>query len=141
MLSRKFVCGFQNNTTQFPNHEICFQNSQCVVSRQHAGLYVESKLQGYVDLRFACFYLIGQLESILRKFQLTGVVLVVLKPHVFNLTRQLVLKPPKFPTLAATHLDKLEEVLKRLCDAGLKVNADKSTFCALEIEYLGYVLS
>ena len=39
------------------------------------------------------------------------------------------------------HLDKLEEVLKRLRDAGLKVNADKSTFCALEIEYLGYVLS
>ena len=33
------------------------------------------------------------------------------------------------------HLDKLEEVLKRLRDAGLKVNADKSTFCALEIEY------
>ncbi len=32
------------------------------------------------------------------------------------------------------HLDKLEEVLKRLCDADLKVNADKSTFCALEIE-------
>ncbi len=31
------------------------------------------------------------------------------------------------------HLDKLEEVLKRLPDAGLKVNADKSTFCALEI--------
>ena len=39
------------------------------------------------------------------------------------------------------HLDKLEEVLKRLCEAGLKVNAEKSTFCALEIEYLGYVLS
>jgi hypothetical protein len=39
------------------------------------------------------------------------------------------------------HLEKLEEVLKRLRDAGLKVNADKSTFCALEIEYLGYVLS
>jgi hypothetical protein len=39
------------------------------------------------------------------------------------------------------HLDKLEEVLKRLCDAGLKDNADKSTFCALEIEYLGCVLS
>ena len=39
------------------------------------------------------------------------------------------------------HLDKLEEVLKRLRDAGLKVNADKSTFCALEIEYLGYILS
>ncbi len=39
------------------------------------------------------------------------------------------------------HLDKLEEVLKRLREAGLKVNADKSTFCALEIEYLGYTLS
>jgi hypothetical protein len=40
------------------------------------------------------------------------------------------------------HLEKkLEEVLRRLRDAGLKVNADKSTLCALEIEYLGYVLS
>ena len=39
------------------------------------------------------------------------------------------------------HLDKLEEVLRRLRDAGLKVNADKLTFCALEIEYLGYNLS
>ncbi len=35
------------------------------------------------------------------------------------------------------HLEKLEEVLRRLCDAGLKVNAAKLTFCALEIEYLG----
>jgi len=39
------------------------------------------------------------------------------------------------------HLDKLEEVLRRLRDVGLKVNADKSTFCALEIEYLVYILS
>jgi hypothetical protein len=39
------------------------------------------------------------------------------------------------------HLEKLEEILRRLRDAGLKVNADKSTFCALEIEYLGYVLT
>jgi hypothetical protein len=39
------------------------------------------------------------------------------------------------------HLDKLEEVLRQLCDAGLKVNAAKSTFCALEIEYLGYILT
>ncbi len=30
-------------------------------------------------------------------------------------------------------LEKLEEVLRRLCNVGLKVNADKSTFCALEI--------
>ncbi len=33
------------------------------------------------------------------------------------------------------HLEKLEEVL------GLKANAAKLTFCALEIEYLGYVLT
>jgi hypothetical protein len=35
------------------------------------------------------------------------------------------------------HLKKLEEVLRKLCNAGLKVNAAKSTFCALEIEYQG----
>jgi hypothetical protein len=39
------------------------------------------------------------------------------------------------------HLKKLEEVLRHLCNAGLKVNAEKSTFCALEIEYLGYILT
>jgi hypothetical protein len=33
------------------------------------------------------------------------------------------------------HLEKLEEVLRRLCNAGLKVNAAKSTFCTLELEY------
>jgi hypothetical protein len=31
------------------------------------------------------------------------------------------------------HLEKLEEVLRHLRDAGLKVNADKLTFCALVI--------
>jgi hypothetical protein len=39
------------------------------------------------------------------------------------------------------HLDKLEVVLGRLCNAGLKINAEKLTFCALEIEYLGYILT
>ncbi len=39
------------------------------------------------------------------------------------------------------HIEKLEEVLRQLCDAGLRVNADKMTFCALEIEYLGYILT
>jgi hypothetical protein len=39
------------------------------------------------------------------------------------------------------HLKKLEAVLRHLLDAGLKVNAETSTFCALEIEYLGYVLT
>jgi hypothetical protein len=39
------------------------------------------------------------------------------------------------------HLEKLEEVLRRHCNTGLKVNAAKSTFCALEIEHLVYVLT
>ena len=39
------------------------------------------------------------------------------------------------------HLEKLEKVLRRLRDAGLKVNAAKSFFCTHEIEYLGYILT
>ncbi len=39
------------------------------------------------------------------------------------------------------HLQKMETVLTRLRDVGLKVNAAKSSFCAHEIEYLSYVLS
>ncbi len=35
----------------------------------------------------------------------------------------------------------MEIVLTRLCDAGLKVKAAKSLFCAYEIEYLGYILT
>ena len=36
------------------------------------------------------------------------------------------------------HLEKLEEVLKRIQEAGLKVNAPKSFFARAELEYLGY---
>ena len=39
------------------------------------------------------------------------------------------------------HLMKLELMLERLQNAGLKVNADKSTFCATEIKYLGYIIT
>ncbi len=39
------------------------------------------------------------------------------------------------------HLQKMETVLTRLCDAGLKVIAAKSSFFAHEIEYLGYILT
>jgi hypothetical protein len=39
------------------------------------------------------------------------------------------------------HLHKMDTVLTRLCDARLKVNAAKSSFCAHEIEYLGYILT
>jgi hypothetical protein len=35
----------------------------------------------------------------------------------------------------------METVLTRLPDAGLKVNAAKSSFCAHEIEYLRYILT
>jgi hypothetical protein len=36
------------------------------------------------------------------------------------------------------HLEKLELIFKRLRQAGLKVNADKSFFAKYELEYLGY---
>ena len=39
------------------------------------------------------------------------------------------------------HLDHLRLVLTRLQDVGLKINAPKSKFCAIETEYLGYVLT
>jgi hypothetical protein len=39
------------------------------------------------------------------------------------------------------HPEKLEEVLRQLHDRGQKVNPAKLAFCALEIEYLGYVLT
>ncbi len=39
------------------------------------------------------------------------------------------------------HLQKMETVLTRLWDAGLKVNVAKSSFYAHEIEYLGYILT
>jgi hypothetical protein len=39
------------------------------------------------------------------------------------------------------HLQKMETVLTKLHDAKLKVNAAKSSFCAHEIEYLGYILT
>jgi hypothetical protein len=39
------------------------------------------------------------------------------------------------------NLQKMETVLTRLHDTGLKVNAAKSLFCAHEIEYLGYILT
>jgi len=39
------------------------------------------------------------------------------------------------------HLVKLGEVLRRLREAGLKVNAAKSFFCTHKIEYLSYILT
>ena len=39
------------------------------------------------------------------------------------------------------HLDKLEQVLNRLAEAGLKINASKSFFGRTSLEYLGYNIS
>ncbi len=39
------------------------------------------------------------------------------------------------------HLQRMETVLTRLRDAGLKVNAAKSLFCAHKLEYLGCILT
>ena len=39
------------------------------------------------------------------------------------------------------HLDKLKMVLTRLCEAGLQINAQKSFFCTIETEYLGYTIT
>ena len=38
------------------------------------------------------------------------------------------------------HLQKLRLVFLKLQEAGLKINADKSTFCAITTEYLGIFL-
>ena len=39
------------------------------------------------------------------------------------------------------HLEKLEIVLERVRDAGLKINASKSSFAKGEIEYLGFLIT
>ena len=39
------------------------------------------------------------------------------------------------------HLQKPEVVLAKLLHTGLRVNAEKSTFCMNTIEYLGYLLT
>ena len=39
------------------------------------------------------------------------------------------------------HLEHLELIFTHLQEAGLKVNATKSLFCAIELEYLGYTIN
>ena len=41
----------------------------------------------------------------------------------------------------SSHLKHVEAILVRLCNANLKINASKSSFCNTEIDYLGYVVS
>ena len=39
------------------------------------------------------------------------------------------------------HLKHLEQVFTRLIEAGLKVNAVKSSFCTTQLEYLGHIVN
>jgi hypothetical protein len=39
------------------------------------------------------------------------------------------------------HIKKLSMVLTRLQEASLRINTNKSIFCTLEIEYLGYIIT
>ena len=39
------------------------------------------------------------------------------------------------------HLDKVEWVLERLPNTGLKVNTNKSKCCRTKVEYLGYLIT
>jgi hypothetical protein len=39
------------------------------------------------------------------------------------------------------HLEKLDKVLRPLCNTVLKVNTKKMIFCAIEVEFLGYILT
>ena len=90
--------------TCFRNPEICFQHSQCVVSKQHVGLYVESKLHGYVDLIF-CLFLFDQTARI----DPTGVWACrgsfgVFETTCFQLDWAARIKTTGIPTLALTDL-------------------------------------
>ena len=104
MLFQKCVCvskttwlAFETPKSVFNIHSVWFQNNMLgsMWSQNYMGMWI---------WYFACFYLTRQLELIPPEFGLAGVVLVFLKPHVFNLTGQLESKPPEFPTLALTDL-------------------------------------
>ena len=89
---------FQNHMANFRNDMTRYQFSFYLIEPTRMWSWNCFCSFCYVDSIFACFYLNGQLKSILQNFQLAGVVLVVSNPHVFNLTGQLS-KPPEFPTL------------------------------------------
>jgi hypothetical protein len=39
------------------------------------------------------------------------------------------------------HLNQLDDILQRLKENNLEINGDKSSFCAIEAEFLGFVLT
>ena len=42
---------------------------------------------------------------------------------------------------AKEHLDHLQQVFQKICDAELTMKLSKGHFCAIEIQYLGHILS
>jgi hypothetical protein len=98
----------------FNIHSVWFQNNMLgsMWTQSYTGMWIQY---------FACFYLTGQQESIPPKFWLAGVVLVVSKPHVFNLTGQLELKPQEFPTFAVTDPHRYQHDQQRRCFLALSI--------------------
>lgn len=60
-----------------------------------------------------------------------------LEPYVFKYLDDIIIISRSYEE----HLRILEEVLKRLCDAGLTISRDKCKFCLPELKYLGYVVN
>lgn len=60
-----------------------------------------------------------------------------LEKHCFAYLDDLIICTSDFET----HLKVLEEIFKRLIDAGLTVNKKKCVFCRSELKYLGYVVN
>lgn len=58
-----------------------------------------------------------------------------MEPHAFAYLDDIVIVTPTFES----HLDWLGQVLQRIADAGLHINAEKSKFCRAEVKYLGFV--
>ena len=100
--------------------EICIQHSQCVVSKQHGWLYMESKLEDvesisfwYVDSMICLFIFDRTARTDSTEVSTFCSCFGGFKPHIFNLTGQLESIPPEFPTLAATDLMQLDVFCKR----------------------------
>lgn len=60
-----------------------------------------------------------------------------LEPYVFVYLDDVIIVTDTFEK----HLEILQEVLKRLREAGLIINREKCKFCRSELEYLGYVIN
>jgi Reverse transcriptase (RNA-dependent DNA polymerase). len=58
-----------------------------------------------------------------------------MEPNVFAYLDDIIVVTETF----ADHLDWLRRVLRRIVEAGLEVNPDKSKFCRSEVRYLGFL--